>query len=94
MTYRNYNDPMYKQWRKEVYQRDGYKCLWCGSKKKLQAHHIKLWAHYPQLRYVLSNGITLCKYHHSLIHGKEQQYERMLSGMLNPSLIKIIKELQ
>lgn len=47
-------------WTQAVMKRDGYKCRRCGAKGRLQAHHIKPYADYPRLRYVLSNGLTLC----------------------------------
>lgn len=94
MTYRNYSDPLYKKWRQDVYRRDKYKCKLCGSKHKIQAHHIKLWAHYPELRFVLSNGITLCKKHHNEIKGREQQYECMFMELLNDNFFKIKKQLR
>lgn len=75
--FRNYGDPQYKKWRKAVYKRDGYKCRWpnCNLKRKLNAHHIKTWANYPGLRFEVSNGISLCSYHHNLIKGMENIYE-------------------
>lgn len=73
---RNFNDPVYKKWRKEVYERDKFCCRWpnCGSRRKINAHHIKTWAHFPHLRYEINNGITLCKRHHDMIRGNEDQY--------------------
>jgi len=51
----------YKEWRKLVYERDDYTCQCCGSRgKKLNAHHINQFADYPELRYDVDNGITLC----------------------------------
>lgn len=52
----------YRLWRKAVYERDGYKCVWCGSNKSgtLNADHIKPWADYPNLRFDINNGRTLC----------------------------------
>ena len=58
----------YKEWRKSVYERDGYKCVLCGSKEKLNAHHKKSWKSYPELRYKLDNGITLCEKCHIKFH--------------------------
>lgn len=28
-------------WYRMIYERDGFKCIYCGSKKKIEAHHIK-----------------------------------------------------
>ena len=63
---RDSND--YKKWRLAVYKRDGYKCCFCGSKIRLNAHHIKSWKNYPELRYNLDNGITLCEKCHIKLH--------------------------
>lgn len=73
---RNFKDPQYVAWRKKVYQRDGFKCQWphCNLKQRLNAHHIKNWANFPGLRFVVENGITLCKYHHDQIKGMEDIY--------------------
>lgn len=74
---RNYNDSQYKEWRKKVYTRDNHTCQWpnCCSKKRLNAHHIKTWANYPGLRFLVENGITLCYQHHKMIKGMEDIYE-------------------
>lgn len=51
----------YKEWRSLVYQRDDYTCQCCGaSGVTLNAHHINQFADYPELRYDVNNGITLC----------------------------------
>lgn len=75
--FRNFEDPLYKKWRKAVYKRDNFKCQWpgCEINKKLNAHHIKTWANYPGLRFEVDNGITLCKQHHKMIQGMEDNYE-------------------
>ena len=51
----------YCDWRTAVYERDGYACLKCGhTGRGLNAHHIKTWAKFPESRYDVSNGMTLC----------------------------------
>lgn len=53
----------YKLWRKEVFERDHYTCIWCGisgNGKNLNADHIKRFADYPALRFTIDNGRTLC----------------------------------
>lgn len=64
----------YKEWRLKVYQRDSYKCRYCGSKEKINAHHIYSWKNYPELRYNIDNGITLCEKCHIELH-KEYGYD-------------------
>lgn len=52
----------YRLWRKKVFERDGYTCVLCGDDKggNLNADHIKQFAFYPELRFEVSNGRTLC----------------------------------
>jgi 5-methylcytosine-specific restriction endonuclease McrA len=64
-------DYQLKKWRKDVFMRDNYTCQHCKKKAgKLEAHHIKTWAEFPNLRYELENGITLCYDCHNTVHGK------------------------
>jgi hypothetical protein len=56
------NSPEYDKWRKKVYKRDGYLCQVCFIKGGyLEAHHIKRWSKYPELRYHIDNGLTVHK---------------------------------
>ena len=51
----------YRLWRVAVFIRDDYTCQICNIRGgKLEADHIKPWALYPQLRYAIDNGRTLC----------------------------------
>ena len=57
----------YREWRKAVFIRDNYTCQECSRKRKkgdrviIQAHHKKSFSLYPKLRFIVSNGKTLCK---------------------------------
>lgn len=52
----------YTQWRIAVFERDRYTCVWCGQKGgKIEADHIKPFSLYPEFRFDISNGRTLCK---------------------------------
>lgn len=80
---RDYKDPKYREWIGKVKRRDKH-CKWpgCKSKKKLQAHHILTWSRYPHLRFILTNGITLCKQHHDMTKHKEEQYAPMFMRII------------
>lgn len=56
------NSARYGDWRKQVFERDNYTCQSCGERGgKLDADHIKPWALFPESRYDLNNGRTLCR---------------------------------
>lgn len=64
------NSKKYKNWRKEVFERDNYTCQICGQiGHELHSHHIKTWKNYPKQRYHIQNGLTLCRKCHNKIHG-------------------------
>ncbi len=65
----------YSQWCYQIYLRDGFKCVECSSKNKIQAHHkIAFSAIYNEIKlkdfanidaiYDIDNGITLCEQCH------------------------------
>ena len=59
----------YKDWRKEVFERDNYTCQCCGKKgERLNAHHIFGYAEHKDLRTEVDNGITLCEDCHREYH--------------------------
>ena len=61
----------YRLWREAVFRRDDWTCQACGVKsgqgKKviLHADHIKPFAYYPELRFEITNGRTLCRSCHA-----------------------------
>ena len=55
----------YKLWREAVFKRDDYTCQECKERGgELNAHHLKPFSLFPELRYSIDNGITLCKQCH------------------------------
>lgn len=59
-----------KRWREAVLARDGHRCRRCGGAGNLHAHHVQSWKDFPQLRLVVSNGVTLCAGCHMEAEGK------------------------
>lgn len=61
------NSKEYFTWRDSVFARDFYTCQKCGNKTggNLEAHHIVNFYSNPQLRFEITNGITLCSQCHN-----------------------------
>ncbi len=58
-----------KEWRESIFEKDGYACVVCEkSKPRIHAHHIFGWAKFPELRYDIDNGMTMCVKHHQMFH--------------------------
>ena len=69
------NDVSYKTWRRQVWLRDNFKCKIANPDcaGRIEAHHILGWANYPELRYEVNNGITLCHAHHPFKRAEEKR---------------------
>ena len=65
------NSKKYLQWRAAVFARDEWTCQECKQVGgKLHAHHVFSFAEFPEHRFLLWNGITLCEGCHSKVHGR------------------------
>jgi 5-methylcytosine-specific restriction endonuclease McrA len=77
-----------KLWRESCMARDNWTCQKCGKQGGyLEVHHIKNFADYPELRFAIDNGITLCKKCHlefhkqyGFTHNNEEQLQSFLQG--------------
>jgi len=67
-TFESRFNSTYLEWQTKVKDRDGWKCVKCGSLDSLHTHHIKKWDDYPELRFDIDNGLTLCHGCHSREH--------------------------
>lgn len=65
----------YIEWRRSILDRDGRQCVECGSTDNLEAHHIRTWKDYPELRFVVDNGVTLCVGCHRPLNKNEEKVE-------------------
>ena len=55
-----------KKWRKAVFERDSYTCQFCKIRGRyIEADHIKPFAYFPELRFSIDNGRTLCRACHN-----------------------------
>ncbi len=73
--------PEGRTWRRLVLKRDRKRCRLCQSRKDLEAHHIRPYAQFVELRWEVSNGIMLCSCCHLLIYGKEMEFVDLLSTL-------------
>ena len=74
----------WREWRKKIYERDGYKCLDCGSNVNLEPHHILpiRKEEYRARLFDLTNGITLCRQCHQKTFWKEEELARTYFSLI------------
>jgi 5-methylcytosine-specific restriction endonuclease McrA len=63
-------DADYLDWRNAVYERDGFRCVICGTNRGIAAHHIDSFADNRGKALCAENGVILCKKHHRQFHRK------------------------
>jgi len=66
----------YLVWMRQVKNRDYWKCQISNDdcSGRVEAHHILRWRDFPELRYEIKNGITLCHFHHPRKRVDEERY--------------------
>lgn len=75
----------YADWRIAVFRRDHFKCVMClktASHGKLHAHHLKRFSDYPELRYDVDNGATLCAPCHKQTCKLEERFEVLIRSRI------------
>lgn len=71
--------PEYRAWRMAVFCRDNFVCQACGANNGhgktvyLEADHIKSFTTYPQHRFDIGNGRTLCRSCHRKVSAKQMK---------------------
>lgn len=84
----------HKSWSIAIKKRDNYACQKCSSNTSLIAHHINSWKNFPQERFDMNNGVTLCLICHKNLHktwGKISIRENFLNFINNVVPIKKTK---
>jgi len=72
----------YRHWRAQVLWRDRA-CVMCNSKKSPNAHHVNHATYFPDLRFDLDNGVTLCYDCHMNYHCQFNRSYRTLCDEYN-----------
>jgi hypothetical protein len=84
------NDYSYHEWRRLVFTRDNWKCQINDSicSGRIEAHHILSWKDFPELRYEVKNGITLCHFHHPFKKDEEKKLSSIFQKIVETKLQK------
>jgi len=63
------NIPEYKEWAKKIKKKYNYTCQKCSVRGgTLHSHHKNGWNNFPNQRYLIINGVALCKCCHIKFH--------------------------
>ena len=63
----------YLWWKEDIHKRDDYKCVKCGAKDNIEAHHIIPFKCCLEKRFDIDNGITLCCPCHMSLEQKDRK---------------------
>jgi hypothetical protein len=79
LAHRSRKSKSWRVWRSKVYNRDNYICVLCGRTRCLvDPHHILPRRDFPKLKYIKSNGCTLCRECHQKTFGNEYKFIEIL----------------
>ena len=83
--HRDRGGSLHREWSKEVKKIDGWKCRIANHECSgiIVAHHILSWRAYPELRYEVNNGITLCHLHHPRKRNDEVRLETLFKELVS-----------
>ena len=87
----DYETQEYRDWVKAVKERDQNRCQFPGCTRHrfgMEIHHILRVHDHPELRYVVSNGICLCKACHAKVTGQESIYVLLFTTIVNQNTLK------
>lgn len=79
------NSPASREWSNVVRNRDKWTCRIADNNcdGKVVAHHILPWRDFPELRYEVNNGITLCHLHHPRKRNDEVRLSPYFQELVN-----------
>lgn len=80
----NYRGKENKYWKLAVLERDNRRCRMSNGdcSVKLEVHHILRYSEFPELRYDINNGITLCSFHHPRKKVEEKRLEATFKSFI------------
>lgn len=76
---------LHREWSLNVKKRDNWECRISDNScsGKLISHHILAWVKFPELRYEVNNGITLCHFHHPRKRNDESRLSPFFQELVN-----------
>ncbi len=85
------NSKEYREWHNKVIERDG-KCVICGSKERLQTHHLNHASYFKDQRFDINNGVTLCYHCHMNFHNNFKRSYRQKCTKYDFENFKVLAE--